>query len=122
MSSRFQQFASLTSSGTHTSDHLVPHPEPQRPSSQAWIDPANLPNHHHQSSIAGNVPDYVKKLNYNTYMSYGVGEADSFGYKVGKTVKFVEVNMNRLKDHSKRLEATTVAEIEVTKRNIASLI
>ena len=100
----------------------MPHPEPQRPSSQAWIDPANLPNHHHQSSIAGNVPDYVKKLNYNTYMSYGVGEADSFGYKVGKAVKFVEVNMNRLKDHSKRLEATTVAEIEVTKRNIASLI
>jgi hypothetical protein len=54
-------------------------------------------------------------------MSYGVGEIDSFGYRVGKAVKFVEVNVNRQMDRNERLEATTVAEIEVTKRNKFSL-
>ena len=50
-----------------------------------------------ESSINGNTPDYVKQLNYNTFMSYGVGEEDGFGYTVGKTVRFGEVNMTRNK-------------------------
>jgi len=49
-------------------------------------------------------------------MCYGVGEPDTFGYTVGKAVKFVEVNVNRKVDRKERSEATTVAEIEVTKR------
>jgi hypothetical protein len=51
-------------------------------------------------------------------MSYGVGESECFGYKVGKAVRFVEVKTNRRMERNERLEATTVAEIEVTKRNI----
>ena len=103
----------MSSTNFHSHDSLPPTPEPPK----TWVDPAGLPNHHHPSSMAGNVPDYVKQLNYNTYMSYGVGEPDSFGYRVGKAVRFVEVNMNRQTDRNERLEATTVAEIEVTKRN-----
>lgn len=49
-------------------------------------------------------------------MCYGVGEEDCFGYKVGKAVKFTEVNVNRKLERQGRLEATTIAELEVTKR------
>lgn len=55
-------------------------------------------------------------MNYNTFMSYGVGEEDSFGYKVGKAVRFVEVNVNKKLERQGRLEATTIAEVVVTKR------
>lgn len=48
-------------------------------------------------------------------MCYGVGEEDCFGYKVGKSVRFTEVNVNRKLEKQGRLEATTVAEVEVTK-------
>jgi len=104
----------LLSSDTQTYDPL---PETRRRPSPAkvWVDPASLPNYYH-SPTAGNAPDYVKQLNYNTYMCYGVGEPDTFGYTVGKAVKFVEVNVNRKVDRKERSEATTVAEIEVTKR------
>ncbi|KAF8981101.1 HotDog domain-containing protein [Cyathus striatus] len=83
--------------------------------SNTWVDPASLPNFGTVSDTTGNAPDYVKQLNYNTYMSYGVGGEDSFGYKVGKAVKFVEVNVNRKLERQGRMEATTVAELEVTK-------
>jgi len=53
-------------------------------------------------------------------MCYGVGQDDSFGYQVGKSVKFVEVNVNRKRDRNERLEATTIAEITVTKRELFS--
>ena len=61
-----------------------------------WVDPTSLLHYHHESPIKGNTPDYMKQLNYNTFMSYGVGE-DGFGYKVGKTVRFGEVNITRNK-------------------------
>ena len=54
-------------------------------------------------------------------MCYGVGEPYAFGYTVGKAVKFVEVNVNRNMDRKGRLEATTVAEVEVTKRKQSAL-
>ena len=92
--------------------HLSSRGEP----SKIWVDPASLPNHGHVSFIGGNTPDYVKQLNYNTFMCYGVGEEDCFGYKVGKAVKFAEVNVNRKLERQGRREATTIAEIEVTKR------
>ncbi|KDR74657.1 hypothetical protein GALMADRAFT_70501 [Galerina marginata CBS 339.88] len=82
---------------------------------KVWVDPASLPHHGHASYIGGNTPDYVKQLNYNTFMCYGVGEEDCFGYKVGKAVRFTEVNVNRKLERQGRLEATTIAEIEVTK-------
>jgi len=48
-------------------------------------------------------------------MSYGVGEEDSFGCKVGKEVRFVEVSVNKKLERQGRLEATTIAEVVVTK-------
>jgi acyl-coenzyme A thioesterase 13 len=96
------------------SAHIASHALTSR--TNVWIDPASVPHCHHDSPIKGNAPDYVKQLNYNTYMSYGVGEEDSFGYKVGKAVRFVEVNVNKKLERQGRLEATTVAEVVVTKR------
>lgn len=118
MSSRLQ--TSGTSSLLLSSDiHQIHDPLPparRSPSAKVWVDPATLPNHHHSSSIAGNAPEYVKQLSYNTFMSYGVGEPDSFGYKVGRAVKFIEVNVSRKIERNERLEAVTVAEMEVAKR------
>ena len=54
-------------------------------------------------------------------MCYGVGEEDCFGYKVGKAVKFTKVNVNRKLERQGRLEATTIAELEVTKREYVVL-
>ncbi|KIY50667.1 hypothetical protein FISHEDRAFT_38928 [Fistulina hepatica ATCC 64428] len=85
-------------------------------SSGAWIDPASLPEHTcYLSQMKGNAPDYVKQLNYNTYCSYGVGDKDSFGYAVGQSVKFTDVDIDRKREKHGRLEATTVAEVLVTK-------
>jgi acyl-coenzyme A thioesterase 13 len=82
---------------------------------KVWVDPASLPNHGDISDIGGNAPDYIKQLNVNTYISYGVGNEDTFGYKVGKSVRFVDMSIRRSKKRNGRLEATTVAEIIVTK-------
>lgn len=57
----------------------------------------------------------MKQLNSNTYFSYGVGDEDSFGYRVGKAVNFVEVNVDRKHERHDRLVSTTVAELLVTK-------
>ena len=54
-------------------------------------------------------------------MSYGVGETDSFGYKVGRSVKFIEVNVSRKIERNERLEAVTIAEMEVAKRQFTCL-
>ncbi|TFK21009.1 hypothetical protein FA15DRAFT_99222 [Coprinopsis marcescibilis] len=91
------------------------HPKLTLASKAVWVDPAALPNCGDTSSIAGNAPDYVKQLIYNTYIGYGVGDEDCFGYKVGRSVKFVEVSVRRKHDRHSRLEATTIAELEVTK-------
>lgn len=94
----------------------LPHTAPASSAQhEPWVDPASLPNHGDISSIAGNAPDYVKQLNLNTYISYGVGNEDTFGYKVGKAVKFVDISIDRKQARKGRLEATTVAELVVTK-------
>lgn len=103
---------SSTLSALSSAFPLTPYTQPVK----AWVDPASSPHHHHESPINGNAPDYVKQLIYNTFMSYGVGEEDSFGYKVGKAVRFVEVNVNKKLERQGRLEATTIAEVVVTKR------
>lgn len=79
-----------------------------------WVDPASLPNYGDISGITGSAPDYVKQLNLNTYISYGVGNKDTFGYKAGKAVKFVDISIDRKHTRKGRLEATTVAELVVT--------
>ncbi|KDQ58943.1 hypothetical protein JAAARDRAFT_33670 [Jaapia argillacea MUCL 33604] len=93
-------------------------PTPSPPilgNTQFWVDPASLPNSGDASEIAGNVPEYVKQLNNNTFASYGVGDEECFGYRVGRVVKFVEVNMQRSEEKRGRMEATTVAEVRVSK-------
>jgi len=102
---------STSASSTHTRSHSRSQP------ARAWVDPASLPDYGvDPSSIAGNAPDYVKQLNMNTYLSYGVGDEDCFGHQVGKAVKFVEVNVDRRMERGDRLESTTVAEVLVTKQ------
>ncbi|KAJ7594095.1 HotDog domain-containing protein [Mycena floridula] len=97
-----------------TSQH--PESESQRRRTQrVWVDPAALPDYGDISGIEGNAPDYVKQLNYNTFCSYGVGDEDCFGHKVGKAVKFVDVSLDQVAGRQGRLEATTVAEIIVSK-------
>lgn len=93
---------------------LGEHPQSSQPK-RAWIDPASLPNQGDISCVSGNAPDYVKQLNYNTYHSYGVGGEDSFGHKVGKEVKFIDVSIDRKLERQGRLEATTTAEVVVNK-------
>jgi acyl-coenzyme A thioesterase 13 len=109
--------STLSALSTDIASHASSFPlTPYTQAVKAWVDPASLPHYHHDSQINGNAPDYVKQLNYNTFMSYGVGEEDSFGYKVGKAVRFVEVNVNKKLERQGRLEATTIAEVVVTKR------
>jgi len=108
----------MSSFPTNTPSHVsVRQPRPQ--SRKVWVDPASLPDYGDASSIAGNAPDYVKQLNSNTYFSYGVGDEDSFGHRVGKAVKFVEVNIDTMEERQGRMEATTVAEVTVSKRKLS---
>ncbi|KXN89278.1 Acyl-coenzyme A thioesterase 13 [Leucoagaricus sp. SymC.cos] len=93
----------------------IPHMQPNKSSNKPWVDPVSLPNHGDISGIRGNAADFVKQLNLNTYISYGVGNEDTFGYKVGKAVKFVDISVGPKHDRNGRLEASTVAELVVTK-------
>ncbi|EPQ51970.1 hypothetical protein GLOTRDRAFT_108013 [Gloeophyllum trabeum ATCC 11539] len=80
-----------------------------------WVNPESLPNYGDASSIGGNAPEFVKQLNNNTFGAYGLGDQECFAYGVGKDLKFVEVDVERRPDKGGRMEATTVAELEVTK-------
>ncbi|KAF8880791.1 HotDog domain-containing protein [Infundibulicybe gibba] len=118
MTSRAQTvFASASTLSTHPQPANTSHTTKQSlQPTKAWVDPASLPDYGDISSIGGNAPDYVKQLNHNTYYSYGVGDdEDCFGHKVGKAVKFVEVSVDRRLERQGRMEATTVAEIVVSK-------
>ena len=116
--SRLPATASASSSlATHQATLSSTRPRSRSRSSNVWVDPASLPDCGVDlSTIAGNVPDYVKRLNSNTYYSYGVGSEDCFGYEAGKAVKFVEVSIDRRLEREDRLVARTVAEVPVTKR------
>jgi hypothetical protein len=84
-----------------------------------WVEPAQLPSHGDVSSVGGNAPYWVKHLNNNTFMSYGVGNEDCFAHPVGKAVRFVEVNVTARCGASVGepdvLEASTVAHVTVSK-------
>ena len=87
--------------------------EPRLGSRMAWVDPASLPKYGDASEIGGNAPDYVKQLTSNTLGAYGVGDVDSFAYSVGRSIRLVEVNIDR---RGEKWEATTIAEVMVSKR------
>ncbi|KAF8660492.1 hypothetical protein AX16_001617 [Volvariella volvacea WC 439] len=117
MSFSRDQIASASASPA-LSSHSTPIPRSHKSklsSSRAWVDPSSLPDYGDVSAIGGNAPDYVKQLNSNTFFSYGVGNEDCFGHKVGKSVRFTNVNIDRRMERQGRLEATTVAEVVVTK-------
>ncbi|KAK0205167.1 HotDog domain-containing protein [Desarmillaria ectypa] len=116
MSARSSLLHASTSTSTE-SPLSVPSSRSSRmtPESSAWVDPASLPDHGDVSATTGNVGDDIKRLNYNTYFSYGVGDEDCFGYQAGKDVKFVDINVDRRLEHHGRLEATTIAEVIVSK-------
>lgn len=90
-------------------------PPSHRPSRAAWVDPASLSNCGEVSHIGGNVSSHVKQLILNTYMAYGAGDENCFGHAVAKAVKFVDVNVSKSEEKQGRMEATTVAEVIVTK-------
>jgi acyl-coenzyme A thioesterase 13 len=116
MSSRFQASALATEVQIPTELTSVPATSPSASERRkAWVDPAALPDYGDTSDIGGNAPNYVKQLNNNTYMAYGVGSDECFGHRVGKTVKFVKVNIERNDKRQGRLSATTVAEVQVSK-------
>ena len=98
-----------------TQDDVLPRAPAPRPKARSWVDPALLPSHAHPSPIGGSAPEWVKELNYNTLMHYGVGPQDAFGAQVGKALRFVDVSVQR-RGNGERMEATTVAEVGVTKR------
>ncbi|EIN14440.1 hypothetical protein PUNSTDRAFT_80807 [Punctularia strigosozonata HHB-11173 SS5] len=85
------------------------------PTEKPWVDPLALPNYGDVTTVSGNAPDSIKQLNYNVFAGYGLGDSDCFGHAVGKTVRFVAVNIDRKGGSQGRLEATTVAEVTVTK-------
>lgn len=84
--------------------------------SKPWVDLAPPPNQGGDTSnISGNAPRWIKQLNDSVFARYGVGHEDCFAHAVGKRVKFVEVNVDQYPDRHGRLEASTVAEVIVSK-------
>ncbi|KAF7360753.1 4HBT domain-containing protein [Mycena venus] len=82
------------------------------------IHPATLPNDPEVdiTCIAGNAPTHIKRLTCNTLLAHGFGtDPTAFGYHVGRAIRFVEMSIERNIDRADRLEATTIAEVTVTK-------
>ncbi|KAJ7131816.1 HotDog domain-containing protein [Mycena crocata] len=90
---------------------------PQTGSAKAWVEPAALPDAYavNVSAIGGSAPSYIKQLVCNTFYAYGVGDHDAFGYALGRSTQFVEMSVNECTERAGRVEATTVAEVVVTK-------
>lgn len=84
-----------------------------------WVDPCTTPQYGDVSRIRGNAPEYVKQLNNNTFGAYAVGEPECFAYSIGKSTKFVEIDVL---ERQGSLEARTVAEVFVTKGVLATLL
>lgn len=85
------------------------------PPRKAWVDPKNLANYGDASQIQGNVSPYVKQLILNTFIAYGAGDEHCFGHSVAKAVNFVDISAHESHEKQGRMEATTVAEILVSK-------
>ncbi|KAG0708099.1 HotDog domain-containing protein [Suillus ampliporus] len=100
--------ASSSSSSSSRENHL-------RRRIPAWVDPESLANCGDASQIQGNVSPYVKQLILNTFIAYGAGDEHCFGHSVAKAVKFVDISVYGSHEKQSRMEATTVAEIVVSK-------
>ncbi|KAG1763783.1 HotDog domain-containing protein [Suillus occidentalis] len=85
------------------------------PPRNVWVDPKNLANYGDASQIKGNVSPYVKQLILNTFIAYGAGDEHCFGHSVAKAVRFVDISAHESQEKQGRMEATTVAEILVSK-------
>ncbi|KAL4247778.1 thioesterase PaaI family protein [Abortiporus biennis] len=81
-------------------------------SSSSWVEPSNLPNYGDASKIGGNASDEIKQLVSNVLGAYGVGDSDAFAYDAGRTIKIVEVNVEK---NGNKSEATVLAEVEVSR-------
>ncbi|PPR07641.1 hypothetical protein CVT24_006549 [Panaeolus cyanescens] len=118
MSSRQTTTPSLPSTSLSSSSTSLSNSSPSRlgGTTTSWVDPASLPHYPHPTPIGGTAPAYVKQLTYNTFMCYGVGDdKDSFGYRVGREVRFVEVDVIRKAERRGRMEARVVVEVGVGK-------
>lgn len=81
-----------------------------------WVIPEELPDSTSIiSETAGNVSDYIKRLNVNTFAAYGVGSDDCFAHEVGRKVKFTNVDVDKKGKREGRVESTTIAEVVVDK-------
>ncbi|KJA18682.1 hypothetical protein HYPSUDRAFT_45020 [Hypholoma sublateritium FD-334 SS-4] len=101
---------------TNTPHHTATAPQPTANApAKSWVDPAALPAHAHATPVGGSAPAWVKALSYNTLMHYGVGPADAFGARVGRALRFTDVSVRPGAGAGGRLEATTTAEVAVTK-------
>ncbi len=92
-------------------------PQNQLSHAGLWVDPFSLPNYGDTSEISGNAPAHIKRLSSNTLGAYGVGSEDCFAYSVGRRIKLVEVSVDQR--DKKRWEATTIAEVIVSKGQFA---
>ncbi|KAI6112392.1 hypothetical protein EDD17DRAFT_1830099 [Pisolithus thermaeus] len=88
---------------------------PSTSSQTAWVDPTSLSNYGDVSQISGNVTPQTKQLILNTFMAYGAGDEGCFGHTVAKSVKFVDMSVSKREEKHGRMDATTVAEVVVTK-------
>ncbi|KAF7323869.1 4HBT domain-containing protein [Mycena kentingensis (nom. inval.)] len=104
-------------SSSSSTSHQQRHHAPLKAHTQPWVDPSALPDDLDVDVglIGGSCPEYVKQLVCNTFYAYGVGAADVFGYKVGRSTHFVEMSVDPALERAGRMEAVTVAEVLVTK-------
>jgi len=112
----YEPYTSRSSSSSSVSDtYDIDRPSFSSSRSRAWVDPASLSNYGDASQIKGNVSPYVKQLILNTFIAYGAGDEHCFGHSVAKAVKFVDISAREGEDKQGRMEATTIAEVIVSK-------
>lgn len=88
------------------------------PPRKVWVDPKNLADCGDASQIQGNVSPYVKQLILNTFVAYGAGDEHCFGHSVAKAVKFIDISAHESHEKQGRMEATTIAEVIVSKSTL----
>ncbi|KAJ8585249.1 hypothetical protein M405DRAFT_822088 [Rhizopogon salebrosus TDB-379] len=103
----YESYTPSSSSSSSSSSYPQSH--------RAWVDPKSLANYGDASQIQGNVSHNVKQLILNTFIAYGAGDEHCFGHSVAKAVKFVDISAQESHEKRGRMEATTVAEIVVSK-------
>ncbi|KAI0267332.1 HotDog domain-containing protein [Gloeopeniophorella convolvens] len=88
------------------------------PGAKRWVDMQALPDSGYSvDNIAGNAPEYAKRLACNTLASYGFGREDAFG--VGKASKITEMATQSSARHRDRLEIIVACEL-VVQRSMAN--